>query len=313
MKNLLLIAITILAVGCGEKAKVEPVADVTPVEEKVLEVKEEVKPEDSVAETKPKLEGVTKKELEEPSDSPKSLSDADVERLLKEAIDGSSGFEERDGRLYNGSEPLRGWVRWDDLGDPTVFTFFKDGKLNGSEMGWYKNGQKAFEGTYKDGKLNGFEVGWYKNGQKAYEGTYKDGKLLVKTVWVPEGGKCPNTKFKNGNGTVYNYWDNGQKSYKGKYKEGKQDGLQNSWYENGQKEFEGIYADGKENGLHTEWHDNGKKWSEGNWKDGKQEGLEVRWHENGQKETESNYKDGKPVEGSEKYWNSKGEPVDLGG
>ena len=42
-------------------------------------------------------------------------------------------------------------------------------------MGWYKNGQKAYEGTYKDGKLNGFEVGWYKNGQKAYEGTYKDG------------------------------------------------------------------------------------------------------------------------------------------
>ena len=32
MKNLLLIAVTILAVGCGEKAKVEPVADVKPVE-----------------------------------------------------------------------------------------------------------------------------------------------------------------------------------------------------------------------------------------------------------------------------------------
>ena len=34
MKNLLLIAVTILAVGCGEKAIVEPVADVKPVEEK---------------------------------------------------------------------------------------------------------------------------------------------------------------------------------------------------------------------------------------------------------------------------------------
>jgi antitoxin component YwqK of YwqJK toxin-antitoxin module len=213
------------------------------------------------------------------------INETDVEQILNEAIDGSSGFEERDGRLYNGSELLSGWVRWDDLGDPTVFTFFKDGKEDGSEMGWYKNGQKAYEGTYKDGKLNGFEVGWYKNGQKAYEGTYKDGKLLVKTVWVPEGGKCPNTKFKNGNGTVYNYWDNGQKSYKGTYKEGKQDGLQNSWYENGQKEFEGIYADGKENGLHTEWHDNGKKW------------MEVT------------YKDGEYI--SDKYWNSKGEEVET--
>ena len=33
------------------------------------------------------------------------------------------------------------------------------------------------------------------------------------------------------------------------------------------------------------------------------------WHKNGQKQSELNYKNGKPVEGSEKFWNSKGEPV----
>ena len=41
MKNLLLIAVTILAVGCGEKN--EPVAVTKPVEEKQQEIKEEVK------------------------------------------------------------------------------------------------------------------------------------------------------------------------------------------------------------------------------------------------------------------------------
>ncbi|MDB4711153.1 hypothetical protein OAF35_00625 [Verrucomicrobiales bacterium] len=51
MKSLLLIAITILAVGCGGKN--EPVAVTKPVEEKQQEVKEEVKPEDPVAGTKP--------------------------------------------------------------------------------------------------------------------------------------------------------------------------------------------------------------------------------------------------------------------
>ncbi len=56
MKNLLLIAITILAVGCGEKN--ESTTETKPVEEKVLEVKEEVKTEESVTETKPKAEGV---------------------------------------------------------------------------------------------------------------------------------------------------------------------------------------------------------------------------------------------------------------
>ena len=43
MKNLLLIAIIILAVGCGGKN--ESTTDTKPVEEKVLEVKGEVKPE----------------------------------------------------------------------------------------------------------------------------------------------------------------------------------------------------------------------------------------------------------------------------
>ena len=53
----------------------------------------------------------------------------------------------------------------------------------------------------------------------------------------------------------------------------------------------------------------GKKY-EANYKDGKEEGLETQWHENGQRGIEKNYKDGKLVEGSAKYWNSKGEPVD---
>ena len=62
MKNLLLIAIAIFAVGCGGKNK--PLTITKPLEEKVLEVKEEVKTEKAIAETKPKLEGVNSDELE---------------------------------------------------------------------------------------------------------------------------------------------------------------------------------------------------------------------------------------------------------
>ena len=61
MKNLLLIAITVLAVGCGGKN--ESTTETKPVEEKVLEVKEEVKPEEPVAEAKPELEGVNDKAI----------------------------------------------------------------------------------------------------------------------------------------------------------------------------------------------------------------------------------------------------------
>ena len=39
-------------------------------------------------------------------------------------------------------------------------------------------------------------------------------------------------------------------------------------------------------------------------------GKAVSWYSNGQKMLEGNWKDGNIVEGSDKYWNSKGEPVD---
>ena len=66
MKILILIAVTILAVGCGGKD--ESTTETKPVEEKVQEVKEEVKPEEPIAETKPKLEGVNLEELERRGD-----------------------------------------------------------------------------------------------------------------------------------------------------------------------------------------------------------------------------------------------------
>ena len=43
---------------------------------------------------------------------------------------------------------------------------------------------------------------------------------------------------------------------------------------------------------------------------GNEEGLSINWHENGKKRHQGTYKDGEPVEGSLKFWNSKGKPVD---
>ena len=64
-------------------------------------------------------------------------------------------------------------------------------------------------------------------------------------------------------------------------------------------------------GKSFELHENGQKELEINYKNGKQDGLEVWWHDNGKKKHEYTYKDGKLVEGSYKFWNSKGEPVDT--
>ena len=117
-------------------------------------------------------------------------------------------------------------------------------------------------------------------------------------------------------GKSYELHLNGQKSMEGNYKDGKEDGLWVWWYENGQKSMEGNYKDGKAVGLHVNWYENGQKMLEQNFKEegGKNfpipDGLEVGWHENGQKKLEQKWKEGNVVKGSEKFWNSKGEPVD---
>jgi len=82
-------------------------------------------------------------------------------------------------------------------------------------------------------------------------------------------------------------------------------------WKNGQQRSEQNYKDGKFDGPRKAWYENGQAWSEINYKDGKQDGLLTQWHENGQKRQESNWKDGEQVEGSEKYWNKKGQPVDT--
>ena len=87
-------------------------------------------------------------------------------------------------------------------------------------------------------------------------------------------------------------------------------GIQTAWYRNGHKKFEIHFKNGKEHGSSIGWYSSGQQRYEGTHNNGKGVGMNAAWHENGQKMVEENYKDGKLVEGSEKYWNSKGEPVD---
>ncbi|MDC0049765.1 SHD1 domain-containing protein [Verrucomicrobia bacterium] len=136
------------------------------------------------------------------------------------------------------------------------------------------------------------------------EGYYTD---MVSEVITFKSG-LPNGLYKNFNG-------NGQKVWEVKKRVKSiqliTDGLSIRWDKSGKEITEATFVDNKKNGLETKWHSNGQKEQERNYKDGKADGLVVGWHENGQKKGEVNYKDGEEVEGSRKYWNSKGEPVDT--
>jgi len=233
---LIIVSLPLLLGGCGEK---EPVTD--------------VKPEEPVAETKPKTEGVNEEELEE----------RDGIAYLK----GSN-------TPYTGKAYSLGWLGIRSEG------MFKEGLREGVLTTWYGNGTKGSEVTFKNGIREGLALTWtvegeweskiifgpeglatwfYKSGQKESEGAFESDQISQRGVWT--------------------YWyENGQKKQEGSYRDDQREGLWTEWYENGQKEWETNYKDGKMDGLVMSWYENGQKMHEIKYEDGEEvEGSAKYW------------------------------------
>ena len=119
----------------------------------------------------------------------------------------------------------------------------------------------------------------------------------------------PNSENSDKDNGLKTFWyKNGQMKNQVNFKNGKKDGSAVMWHENGQKMEEIMFKNDQKDGLETQWYENGQKKFEINYKDGKIDGLAVTWHENEQKKWEAIFKDGEKI--SEKFWNSKDEPVD---
>ena len=135
---------------------------------------------------------------ESSADTPKSLSDAAVEQLLKEAVDGES-LEKRNDLFYQDDKPYSGWAkRMHDSGQPETLARLKDGKADGPHISWRetgeKKGEKKAEGTLKGGKPDGPWTYWHENGQKLGEVKYKDGELISERYWNSKGEEVGSEK-----------------------------------------------------------------------------------------------------------------------
>jgi antitoxin component YwqK of YwqJK toxin-antitoxin module len=147
-----------------------------------------------------------------------------------------------------------------------------NGKVDGKQTKWYKNGQKRIETNFKEDRKHGKWTQWFENGQISNEFIYKNGKKDVKqTRW----------------------YENGQIKQDGNYKDGIAIGKWTAWYEDGQILQELNYKDGKRDGKHTFWYEDGQIRAEVSWIDDKLDGKFTKWDENGQIKDESNYKEGK--------------------
>jgi hypothetical protein len=194
MKKALLLFAALLVAGCGEKSSSEGSESAS---EKATASNESVVPSADAAKPSPAEPPVAESPSEEPSIT-LPLSDADVEQLLKVAVELDSVLRsfkfvlERDGLIYHlgGSKPkpLSGWTKamWDS-GQVSRLLRFKDGARHGPLTTWHENGQKKAEGTYKDGKPDGLWTRWHENGQKKVEATFKDGELISEKWWNAKG------------------------------------------------------------------------------------------------------------------------------
>lgn len=138
------------------------------------------------------------------------LSEAAIEQIMEEAIE-VDALEYRNGISYvaSESEAFTGWAKkMYAPGQLEALALFKNGKLNGPSVIWYKNGQKLEAVSYLDGKLNGSLTRWHKNGQKLNEGTYKSGKPDGLFVASHENGqKRSEETFKDGEKISGQYWN----------------------------------------------------------------------------------------------------------
>ena len=179
MKKLLLLFAALLVAGCGEKSSPED-------SDSAIE-KPTGEPSADAVKPSPAEPPVAESPSEESSENPPSLSDADIERLLKEAVDAES-LPERDGLIYHDNKPYSGWGKdMYDSGQAARLAEIKDGKPDGPVTWWHENGQKMTEGTNKDGKPDGLWVAWHENGQKKAEGTFKDGEEVSGKYWNSKG------------------------------------------------------------------------------------------------------------------------------
>ena len=62
-------------------------------------------------------------------------------------------------------------TQWYENGKMQAKANNRDGKHDGLAERWYENGKKADEATYNEGKQSGIVLHWHENGQKAEETT----------------------------------------------------------------------------------------------------------------------------------------------
>ena len=314
MKNLLLFAVlvtlSLLLGGCGEKDKVEPVAEVQPVEEKVIEVK-----------------FIEFKEIEKRDDGLWYRKTVETPYSGGAFTLHSNGKKKSEAIFKHGllDGVMRGWYANEQKGTEINY---KNGKIHGLKIGWHSNGNKAAEANFQHGKKHGLETEWFPSGVKKMEMNFIDEKRDgTWTSWYENGTKSEEATFDYGKPLSFKSWNKkGELRFSKKetdytpvgtanfaeiekrkdglaYKRGDKSPYSGKAYEAslfGNKRHEGNFKNGLKDGLWIEWDESQRKISQIPYREGKLHGISLHWGPVNRELYRYNYENGEEIELPEK-------------
>ncbi len=122
-------------------------------------------------------------------------------------------------REWYWSEMLSEDVKTDRLLEELVYV---NGKMEGMQRTWHRNGQLESEKVFKDGNYHGLHRDWHVNGQLKSECNYENGLYHgLYRAWRAGGELCEEGSYVNGKEEgLHVWWSNGQARIEHNYKDG---------------------------------------------------------------------------------------------
>lgn len=182
-----------------------------------------------------------------------------------------------------------------------TFEFDENGKENGIQKRYDRDGKIHYEMEYKNGELLSYK--FYDKSGKIIEENKRSGKKLTYKFYNPNGvltidGALENDE-KNGVWTFYS--DHGIKEKEQKFEKGQIVGKSKTFFPNGEINVTESYEDGMLKGLGLGYHPNGELRIEGYFRNGRRNGMWYFYYPDGTIKEKQYYVNGDIVGWSEQY------------
>lgn len=190
-----------------------------------------------------------------------------------------------------------------------VQNFDENGKENGLEETFTKNGWKLSEHTFNKGVVDSY-VFYSKDGDVISEGSRKGGELVYKSFFKNGNISAEGVYNRKGKNGEWNYYDfNGTLQTTTKYEDDVSKGTYKKYFVNGNVEIEYEYNDeGDSEGYYQNYYRNGNLYRQGFLKDGNMDGPWRDYHRNSELYQEYFYSDDQK-EGFKNEYAKNGKPI----